>query len=59
MEGRLAKFGIAGPLPEEALKELGSTLVDQKKYGKAVEAFQYRAQNYPRSVDAQVGLGDA
>ena len=59
VEGRLARFGVPGDLPEDALKDLGGTLVGEKKYGKAVEVLQYRAQCYPRSADAQVGLGDA
>ena len=59
VDGRLAKFGVPGNLPEEALKELGGTLVGEKKYGKAVEVLRYRADCYPRSAGAQVSLGDA
>jgi predicted alpha/beta superfamily hydrolase len=59
VDDRLARFGIAGRLPEDALKELGGTLLGEKKYAKAVEVLQYRVQNYPLSAEAQVGLGDA
>lgn len=59
VDGRLARFGVAGTLPEELLKDLAQTLLGERKYGKAVEVLQYRAQSYPRSAEAQVGLGDA
>lgn len=59
VESRLAKFGIAGKLPEEALKDLGSTLLGEKKPSKAIDVFQYRVDTYPRSAQAHVDLGEA
>jgi predicted alpha/beta superfamily hydrolase len=59
VDGRLARFGVPGRLPEDALKGLGETLLGEKKLGQAIEVFQYRVQGYPRSPDAQVSLGDA
>jgi hypothetical protein len=59
VDGRLARFGVPGKLPEDALKSLGATLLGEKKYGKAIEVLQYRVQGYPRSPEAQVSLGDA
>jgi predicted alpha/beta superfamily hydrolase len=59
VDDRPAKFGVPGKLPEDALNELGEALLSEKKNGKAIEVFQYRAQGYPRSPEAQVSLGDA
>lgn len=59
VDGRLAKFGLAGSLPEEALKGLGDSLLGEKKYEKAIEVFRYRTRSHPRSADAEVRLGDA
>ncbi len=58
-DDRSARFGVPGKLPEDALKQLGETLLGEKKNGMAIEVLQYRAQSYPRSADAQVSLGDA
>jgi predicted alpha/beta superfamily hydrolase len=59
VDGRLSKFGVAGKLPDDELKDLGHGLLGGKQYGKAIEVLQYRAQTYPLSADAQVSLGDA
>jgi tetratricopeptide (TPR) repeat protein len=59
VDRRLAKFGVPGNLPEEALRDLGQTLFGEKKFSKAAEVFQYRTDCYPRSAEAQVSLGDA
>jgi predicted alpha/beta superfamily hydrolase len=59
VERRRSKYGVPGKLPEDALRDLGKTLQDNKQHDKALEVFQYRAQSYPRSADAQVSLGDA
>ena len=59
VDQRPAKFGLAGLLPENALKELGESLLRAKKSSKAIEVLHYGAQCYPRSASAQVSLGDA
>jgi uncharacterized protein len=59
VDGRLARFGVPGRLPEDALGQLGRALLGEMKYDQAIEVFQYRVQSYPRSADAQVALGDA
>jgi uncharacterized protein len=59
VERRLAKFHVTGRLPEESLKELGETLLGEKKHGKAVEVIRYWVESYPLSPVAQVSLGDA
>jgi len=59
VEARLSKFGVPGKLPEDALRELGKTLLGEKKFDMAIEVFEYRARTFPRSADAQVSLGDA
>jgi hypothetical protein len=59
VDGRLARFGVAGALPEESLQELAEALLGERKYGKAVEVLKYRAQSHPQSAEAQVSLGDA
>jgi predicted alpha/beta superfamily hydrolase len=59
VEARFSKFGVSGRLPEDGLKSLGEKLLEQKKYDKALEVLQHRAQSYPRSVEAQITLGDA
>jgi predicted alpha/beta superfamily hydrolase len=58
-ESRLERFGVSGEIPEDSLRELGETLLGEKKIAKALEVLQYRAERYPRSADARVGLGDA
>jgi predicted alpha/beta superfamily hydrolase len=55
---RLSRFGIAGKIPEERLKNLAETLLGEKKLEKALAVMKYRVQSYPRSVDACIGLGD-
>lgn len=49
-EGRLAKFGVAGDLPEGALKDLAESLLAEKKSAKAAEVLEYRARAYPVSA---------
>jgi uncharacterized protein len=56
---RLEKYGVPGKLPEDGLRELGATLLGEKKSAKALEVLQYRSDLYPRSADARVALGDA
>jgi uncharacterized protein len=56
---RAEKFGVPGKLPEDDLAILGRSLLGEKKYAKALEVLQYRADLYPRSADARVALGDA
>ncbi len=56
---RAEKYGVPGKLPEDDLGELGGNLLGEKKYAKAIEVLQYRAELYPRSADARVALGDA
>ena len=58
-DGRLERFGVPGKIDGEALKELGATLLGQKKLGKALEVLEYRVASYPQSADALVDLGDA
>jgi predicted alpha/beta superfamily hydrolase len=59
VDDRLARFGVPGTLPEDALSKLGESLLGEQKVGKAIEVLQYRVQSYPRSPEAQVSLGDA
>jgi uncharacterized protein len=59
VDNRPARFGLPGKLPEDALRDLGRSLLDGKKFGRALEIAQYRVDSYPQSADAQVGLGDA
>ncbi len=59
VDGRLQKFGLPGRLPEDALGDLGDRLLREKNVARALEVMEYRAASYPRSPDAQVGLGDA
>ena len=56
---RVEKFGVPGKLPEDDLSSLGRSLLEEKKSAKAVEVLRYRADQYPRSADARVALGDA
>ena len=56
---RAEKYGVQGKLPEDSLRELGATLLGEKKSAKALEVLRYRADLYPRSADARVSLGDA
>ena len=56
---RAAEFGVPGRLPEEDLRELGQTLLHDKKDALAVEVLQYLVDTYPRSADAWIALGDA
>jgi uncharacterized protein len=59
VDGRVERFGLPGPLAEEALKDLGDSLLGEKKAARAIEVLEYRAASYPRSAEAQVALGDA
>ncbi|MGE5360461.1 MAG: tetratricopeptide repeat protein [Bacteroidales bacterium] len=59
MEARLQRFGLQGPLGEEALRDLAASLLGEKKVAKALEVLEYRATSYPRSAEAQIALGDA
>jgi predicted alpha/beta superfamily hydrolase len=59
VQGRLARYGVAEKLPESALQSLGDTLLEAKKTAEALAVCRYRAESYPRSAEAQVGLGDA
>lgn len=59
VDRRLEKYGIAGKLPEDGLRNLGESLLAEKKYVKALEVLQYRSESYPGSADARVSLGDA
>ena len=59
VDRRLEQFGVAGTIDEDALNSLGNSLLGEKKSAKALEVLAYRAASYPRSVDGQVGLGDA
>jgi len=59
VEKRLEKYGVPGKLPEDSLRDLGGSLLGEKKYGKALDVSQYRVECYPRSADARVSLGDA
>jgi predicted alpha/beta superfamily hydrolase len=59
VDARLEKFGLAERLSEESLKDLGESLLEQKKYAPAVEVLRYRVESYPRSADARVSLGEA
>lgn len=56
---RFEKFGVPGKLSEDSLRELGATLLGEKKGAKALEVLQYRVDLYPRSAEAWVSLGDA
>ena len=56
---RVEKYGVSGKLSENGLKELGESLLGEKKNAKALEVLLYRAGLYPRSADARVALGDA
>jgi predicted alpha/beta superfamily hydrolase len=56
---RLEKFGLPGRLPEEDLKDLGNSLLRERKFAKALDVFLYLVDGYPRSADARVSLGDA
>lgn len=58
-EQRADKFGVPGQLPEDSLRELGATLLGEKKSALALEVLQYRVDLYPRSADARVSLADA
>jgi predicted alpha/beta superfamily hydrolase len=51
-EGRLAKFGVAGDLPEGALRDLADSLLAEKKTAKAAEVLEYRARAYPAAAEA-------
>lgn len=59
VDGRLERFGVPGKIDEDALRSLGSSLLGEKKFAKAIEVLEYRATSYPRSADAQFGVGDA
>jgi predicted alpha/beta superfamily hydrolase len=59
VDRRLEKYGIAGRLPEDSLRELGEGLLNEKKYDKAIDVLRYRMECYPRSADALVSLGEA
>jgi hypothetical protein len=59
VDKRPEKFGVSGKLPEDELNGLGESLLGEKKYARAIEVLQYRAESYPRSAAAQVSLGDA
>ena len=56
---RIEKYGVPGKLSEDGLKELGESLLGQKKSAKAIEVLRYRVDLYPSSADAWVSLGDA
>jgi len=56
---RVEKYDVPGKLPEDSLRELGATLLGEKKSATALEVLQYRVDLYPRSADAWVSLGDA
>lgn len=43
----------------ERKRSLGNGLLGGKKFATALEVLEYRANSYPQSADAQVGLGDA
>ena len=59
VDKRFEKYGISGMLPEDELKNLGESLIGEKKYAKALDVAQYRVACYPGSADARVSLGDA
>ncbi len=59
VDRRLEKYGIAGKLPEDGLRNLGESLLAEKNYAKALEIFQYQVDSFPGSADARVSLGDA
>lgn len=59
VDKRLEKYGVSGKLPEDKLKDLGESLLREKKHGKSLEVFQYQMETYPRSADALVSLGNA
>jgi len=59
VDSRLEKFGLQGRLPEEDLRNLGNSLLGEKKYAAALEVLQYAVDGYPDSADARVSLGDA
>ena len=59
VDGRLTKFGVPGRLPEDGLRDLGATLLREKKHAKAIEVLLYRAESYPDSAEAQISLGEA
>jgi predicted alpha/beta superfamily hydrolase len=58
VDGRLERFGVSGKIDEDALRNLGNSLLGEKKFAKALDVLEYRAISYPQSADAQVGLGD-
>ncbi len=58
-EARREKYGVPGRIPEEDLRDLGQSLLREKKAGRAAEVLEYTVECYPRSVDAWIGLGDA
>lgn len=51
-EGRLARFGVAGDLPEGALSALAESLLAEKETAKAAEVLEYRARAYPTAAGA-------
>ena len=59
VDGRLERFGVPGSIDEDALRSLGSSLLGEKKFAKAIEVLEYRVTSYPQSADAQVALGDS
>ncbi|HMA53074.1 MAG TPA: alpha/beta hydrolase-fold protein [Acidobacteriota bacterium] len=58
-ESRLEKYGVPGRIPEEDLRDLGRTLLGEKKPDRAAEVLEYTVECYPRSAAAWTGLGDA
>lgn len=58
-DGRLERFGVRGAIDAEALRGLAERLLGERKTAKALDVLGYWAAGYPRSADAQVGLGDA
>ena len=59
VDQRLQKYGVSGKLPENELRNLGESLLREKKNDRAIEVLQYQVECYPGSADALACLGDA
>ena len=59
VDNRRKQYGVSGKLAEDELKDLGESLLREKKFVKAIEVLQYLTETYPRSADALASLGEA
>src|SRR5512141_1878004 len=51
-ESRLEKYGVPGRIPEEDLRDLGRTLLGEKKFDRAAEVLEYTVERYPCAAGA-------